>query len=74
MTISPYQHGVRQSAMAQGTHLEVLLAFLGLLVEPAFQPDAPFTALDGWLWPRGIAGFAMQGIDEWSVVDTNTGA
>jgi hypothetical protein len=26
---------------------EALLAFLGLLVKPAFQPDASFPALDG---------------------------
>jgi hypothetical protein len=32
--------------MAQGTQAEALLAFLGLLVEPACQPDASFLALD----------------------------
>jgi hypothetical protein len=36
-----------RSAMAQGTQAEALLAFLGLLVKPAFQPDAPFPALGG---------------------------
>jgi hypothetical protein len=46
-TMSPYQHGVRQSATAQGMQAEALLAFVGLLVEPAFQPDASFPALDG---------------------------
>jgi hypothetical protein len=45
--MSPYQHGVRRSATAQGTQAEALLAFLGLLDEPAFQPDASFPALDG---------------------------
>ncbi len=28
----------------------------------------------GLLWRRGVAGFAMPGIDGWSVVDTNIGA
>jgi hypothetical protein len=45
--MSLYQHGVRQCATAQGTQAEALLAFYGLLVEPAFQPDALFSALDG---------------------------
>jgi hypothetical protein len=45
--MSPYRHGVRRSATAQGTQTEALLAFLGLLIEPAFQPDASFPALDG---------------------------
>jgi hypothetical protein len=45
--MSPYQHGVSQSATAQGMQAEALLAFLGLLVKPAFQPDASFPALDG---------------------------
>jgi hypothetical protein len=45
--MSPYRHGVRRSAMAQGTQAEALLAFLGLLVKPAIQPDALFPALDG---------------------------
>jgi hypothetical protein len=45
--MSPYQHGICRSTTAQGTQMEALLAFLGLLVEPAFQPDALFPALDG---------------------------
>jgi hypothetical protein len=45
--MSLYQHGVCRSATAQGTQAEALLAFLGLLVEPACQPDASFLALDG---------------------------
>ncbi len=28
----------------------------------------------GLLWRRGVAGFAVLGIDEWSVIDTNIGA
>ncbi len=28
----------------------------------------------GVLWRQGVAGFAMLGINEWSVVDTNIGA
>jgi hypothetical protein len=28
----------------------------------------------GLLWQQGVAGFAMLGINEWSVVDTNIGA
>jgi hypothetical protein len=28
----------------------------------------------GVLWRQGVAGFAVPGIDEWSVVDTNIGA
>jgi hypothetical protein len=28
----------------------------------------------GLLWQRGVAGFAVPGIDGWSVVDTNIGA
>ncbi len=46
-TISPYQHGVHQSATAQGTQANALLAFLGLLVKPVYQPYALFLALDG---------------------------
>jgi hypothetical protein len=45
--MSPYQHGIRQSATAQGTQAEVFLAFLGLLVKPVCQPDVLFLALDG---------------------------
>jgi hypothetical protein len=45
--MSPYQHGIRRSATAQGAQAEVLLAFLGLLVKPAIQLDALFPALDG---------------------------
>jgi hypothetical protein len=45
--MSPYQHGIRQSTTAQGTQAEALLAFHGLLVKPACQPDASFPALDG---------------------------
>ncbi len=47
-TISPYRHGIRQSATAQEMLAEVLLVFLGLLVKPAIQPDALFPALDGY--------------------------
>jgi hypothetical protein len=46
-TMSPYQHGICRSAMAQGMQAEALLVFLGLLVKPACQPDASFPALDG---------------------------
>ncbi len=45
--MSPYQHGLCQSATAQGMQWEALLAFLGLLVKPVFQPDVLFPALDG---------------------------
>jgi hypothetical protein len=27
----------------------------------------------GLLWQQGVAGFAMQGINEWSVINTNAG-
>jgi hypothetical protein len=45
--MSPYQHGIRLGTTAQGMQAEALLAFLGLLVKPAIQPNASFPALDG---------------------------
>jgi hypothetical protein len=45
---------------------------VGLAGQTSDQPDAPFPALD--LCWRGDAGFAVPGINEWSVIDTNTGA
>jgi hypothetical protein len=37
------------------------------------KPARGIASSIGWLWPRGVAGFAVQGIDKWSVVNINTG-
>ena len=46
-TITPNRHGVRRGAATQQPQAEALLTELGLLDEPATQPDAPFPALEG---------------------------
>ncbi len=46
LAITPNQHGVRRCAVTQQLQAEAFLALLGLLGEPAIEPDAPFPALD----------------------------
>ena len=45
-TITPNRHGVRRGSATQQLQAEALLTELGLLGEPASQPDAPFPALE----------------------------
>ncbi len=51
--------------MAQGMQADALLAFLGLLVEPVFLPDALFSALVGHgceALPGSLCKVSMNGV------------